>query len=306
MSLDLESIGQLSLLEQGSWRSIISVEPSHRLVVLCKSLLWAELMEKAIPILYDEQGIACDSGGRKLNLRAHLGAYILQTVHGWTDRWTEEMVRFYFPARIFCGYLDSQGSLDHTKIEEFRNRFGEKGASLITEDIVRIAKEFGFTKGDDVDMDTTVQESGITHHTEMKLMNHLMKRLAISGKLKAVSGRGIVGIKALSEEFKKAMAHYRFFAKPDDSKSKSAFRNRARETQSFSPWPKCVRKTSKADSIGNSAAAFSWAYWLRRGKVAPGKIISLWKLIPKAIPKGKIGKPVEFGRKWIVNAYRGG
>lgn len=25
-----------------------------------------------------------------------------------------------------------------------------------------------------------------------------------------------------------------------------------------------------------------------------------------AIPKGKIGKPVEFGRKWIVNAYRGG
>jgi len=47
-------------------------------------------------------------------------------------------------------------------------------------------------------------------------------------------------------------------------------------------------------------------YWLQRGKVAPHKIVSLWKLIPKAIPKGKIGKPVEFGRKWIVNAYTGG
>ena len=47
-------------------------------------------------------------------------------------------------------------------------------------------------------------------------------------------------------------------------------------------------------------------YWLRTGKVALGKIISLWKFIPKAIPKGKIGKPAEFGRKWIVNAYRGG
>jgi hypothetical protein len=47
-------------------------------------------------------------------------------------------------------------------------------------------------------------------------------------------------------------------------------------------------------------------YWLRRGKVAPDKIISLWKLIPRAIPKGKIGKSVEFGRKWIVNAYHGG
>ena len=47
-------------------------------------------------------------------------------------------------------------------------------------------------------------------------------------------------------------------------------------------------------------------YWLRTHKVAPEKIISLWKLIPKAIPKGKLGKPVEFGRKWIVNAYSGG
>jgi hypothetical protein len=47
-------------------------------------------------------------------------------------------------------------------------------------------------------------------------------------------------------------------------------------------------------------------YWLTTGKVAKDKIVSLWKLIPKAISKDKIGKPVEFGRKWIVNCYRGG
>jgi hypothetical protein len=277
-------------------------------------------MEKAIPILYDEQGIAWDSGGRKLNLRAHLGAYILQTVHGWTDRWTEEMVRFYFPARIFCGYLDSQGSLDHTKIEEFRNRFGEKGAKLITEDIVRIAKEFGFTKGADVDMDTTVQESGITHPTEMKLMNHLMKRLgAISGKLKAVSGRGIIGIKALSAEFKKVMTHYRFFAKDMVTKSEMIQKAKAlseiglERLSQFLPGQSAFERLQRRTqleilrllSLGPELMD-QIAYWLRRGKVAPGKIISLWKLIPKAIPKGKIGKPVEFGRKWIVNAYRGG
>jgi len=27
---------------------------------------------------------------------------------------------------------------------------------------------------------------------------------------------------------------------------------------------------------------------------------------PTAIAKGKIGKSVEFGRKWIINCYRGG
>jgi hypothetical protein len=320
MSLDLESIGQLSLLGEGSWRSIISVEPDHRLVILCKSIPWMELMEKARPILYDEQGIAWDTGGRKLNLRAHLGAYILQTVHGWTDRWTEEMVRFYFPARIFCGYLDSTGSLDHTKIEEFRNRFGEKGARLITEDMLRIAKEFGFTKGDDVDMDTTVQESGITHPTEMKLMNHLMKRLkAISGKLKEVWGRGITGIKGLSEEFKRVMTHYRFFAKDMTTKTEMIQKTKAlseiglERLGQFLPgktaFDKLQRRTQleilRLLSLGPELMD-QIRYWLEQGKVAPGKIVSLWKLVPKAIPKGKLGKPVEFGRKWIVNAYQGG
>ena len=320
MSLDLDAMGQMSLLEVGGWRSVISVEPDHRLVILCKSIPWMEFMEKARPILYDEQGIAWDTGGRKLNLRAHLGAYILQTVHGWTDRWTEEMVRFYFPARIFCGYLESTGSLDHTKIEEFRNRFGDKGAELITHDIVRIAKEFGFTGPDDVDMDTTVQEAGITHPTEMKLMNHLMKRLkTISGKLKGVSGRGITGIKSLSKEFSKAMTHYRFFAKDMVTKTEMIQRAKAISEKAlekltrFMPGQSAFEKLQKRTqdeilrflTLGPELMD-QISYWLKTHKVAPHKIISLWKLIPKAISKGKIGKPVEFGRKWIINAYRGG
>jgi len=31
-------------------------------------------------------------------------------------------------------------------------------------------------------------------------------------------------------------------------------------------------------------------YWLERGKVASEKMVSLWKLVPKAIPKGKKGR----------------
>ncbi len=320
MSLDLESMGQLSLLEEGRWRSIISVDPDHRLVVLCKSIPWMELMERAKPILYDDHGIPWDTGGRKLNLRAHLGAYILQTVHGWTDRWTEEMVRFYFPARIFCGYLDSTGSIDRTRIEDFRNRFGPAGAELITHHMLKVAKEFGFTQPDDVDMDTTVQEAGITHPTEMKLMNHLVKRLkAISGKVKEVCGRGIEGIRSLSKDFSKAMTHYRFFAKDIATKTELIRQAKAlsevglERLGKYLPGQKAFDTLQKRTqdeilrllSLGPELMD-QIGYWLRTGKVANGKIISLWKFIPKAIPKGKIGKSVEFGRKWIVNAYQGG
>jgi hypothetical protein len=181
-----------------------------------------ELMEKARPILYDEQGIPWDTGGRKLNL--------------------------------------------------------------------------------------------------MKLMNHLMKRLkVISGKLKGVSGRGITGIKSLSKEFSKAMTHYRFFAKDMVTKTEMIQKAMAISEQGLERLTHFLPGRGAFDRLQKRAQEEilrlltlgpelmdQIGYWLRTHKVAPDKIISLWKMIPKAIPKGKIGKPVEFGRKWIVNAYRGG
>jgi len=319
MSVDLRQMGQLSLFEQVGWRTTVQIDRDHRLIILCKSIAWDSLLHKAIPILYDEQGISADMG-RPLDLRAHLGAYILQTTFGWTDRWTAEMLRFYIPARIFCGYLESTGSLDHTSIEDFRNRFGEKGARLITEDMLRTARKFGLTAPEDVDMDTTVQGAGITHPTEMKLMNHLMKRLmALHGRLKDVCGTGIAGIKSLSHQFKECLTHYRFFAK--DAVAKTELIRKAVGLSStglaalgqYLPGRRGFDKLQgryqeeilRLSSLGPQLMD-QIACWLNTGKVAKDKVVSLWKLIPKAIAKGKIGKPVEFGRKWIINCYRGG
>ena len=53
------------------------------------------------------------------------------------------MLRFYVPARLFCGLLDSTESLDRTSIEDFRNRFGEKGVQEITQEMLEIATRGG-------------------------------------------------------------------------------------------------------------------------------------------------------------------
>ena len=319
MSVDLRQIGQLSLFEQVAWRTTVQIEPNHRLVILCKSIPWEELMGTAVPILYDEQGVSAGTG-RSLDLRAHLGAYILQTTYGWTDRWTEEMLRFYIPARIFCGYLESTGSLDHTSIEDFRNRFGDKGARLITEDMLKVAHKFGLTEPDDVDMDTTVQEAGITHPTEMKLMGHFMKRLlALHGKLKDVCGKGIAGAKLLSQQFKECLAQYRFFAKDKATKSELIRHAVSLSSKGLVQLTQLLPGSGGFDKLQGRyqeeilrlsslgpLLMEQMIYWLGTGKVAKDKIVSLWKLVPTAIPKGKIGKSVEFARKWIVNCYRGG
>jgi transposase, IS5 family len=319
MALSMETLGQKSLFEHSSWRTTVRIDPDHRLAVLCKALPWEELMEKAVPILYAEQGIREDLG-RPLNLRAHLGIYILQTVHNWSDRWSEEMLKFYIPARLFCGFLESEGSLDHTSIEEFRNRFGEKGAQLISHDMIKIAKEFGFTKGDDVDMDTTVQEAGITHPTEMKLMNRLMEKAnAIHQRLKNLGNKGISGMRTIAKQFSKIETEYRFFAKTKEKKDKIVRTAVMLSEQVLGELSNLLPGTKRIESLNHRyqqdilkllylgpRLLEQIMYWLKTGKVAKNKIISLWKLTPTAIGKGKIGKPVEFGRKWIVNAYQGG
>lgn len=319
MGIDLESAGQMSLLNQGAWRTIISLPEGHRLITLHNSIPWADLMKKAIPILYEEQGISQNTG-RILNLQAHLGAYILQTVHGWTDRWTEEMIRYYIPARIFCGFWESTGSLDRTRIENFRNRFGEKGAKIITQDMLNVAREFGFTAPEDLDMDTTVQEAGITHPTEMKLLDHMIKKaMRIHQTLTNMGKKGIEGIKKAAKKFSKIYTDYRFFAKTKVKKSKAVkkavvlakavMKEIARlkiEGKDFNALAQNVQKEIlRLQEIGPKLLS-QILYWLGTGKVAQDKIVSLWKSMPRAIPKGKIGKAVEFGRKWIINCYRGG
>jgi hypothetical protein len=258
--------------------------------------------------------------GRILNLQAHLGAYILQTVHGWTDRWTEEMIRFYIPARIFCGFWESTATLDRTRIENFRNRFGEKGVQLITQDMLNIAKEFGFTAPEDVDMDTTVQETGVTHPTEMKLMDHMMKKaLRIHKKLTKLGKKGIQGVKKITKEFSRIFTKYRFFAKTKEKKglaikrATDLARKLLKGIVQLKTGSRVLGKLSRKEQseiIGLQTLGPKLldqiVYWLRTGKVAREKIISFWKTASRAIPRGKIGKQVEFGRKWIVNCYRGG
>jgi hypothetical protein len=153
----------------------------------------------------------------------------------------------------------------------------------------------------------------------MKLMHHLMKRLtALHGKIREAGGKGIVGISKLAKQFKKHLAEYRFFAK--DKQTKTELIRKAKELslmglkalgtitgqKTFEKLkPRYQQEILRLQSLGPTLME-QIEYWLSTGRVAKDKIVSLWKMVPKAISKDKIGKPVEFGRKWIVNCYRGG
>jgi len=184
-------------------------------------------------------------------------------------------------------------------------------------DMLNVAKEYGFTGPEDVDMDTTAQEAGITHPTEMKLMDHLLKKAhKFHKKLKEAGKRGIRGIKKAVTAFSKYFTEYRFFQKTKEGKSKIIKRSveiTQKILSGLSQAKSSVTSLSRRDQVScqrlldlGPKLMKQILSWIKTGQVASNKIVSLWKTAPKAISKGKVGKKVEFGRKWIVNCYRGG
>jgi hypothetical protein len=144
----------------------------------------------------------------------------------------------------------------------------------------------------------------------------LKKANRIHKKLKEASKRGIVGIKKAVKTFATIYTDYRFFAKSKEKKTQSIKKSVGIAKRVLAEMSKvraavaslCVREQFNFQQITRLGPKLMEQIlsWLRTGRVSSNKIISLWKTAPKAIAKGKIGKSVEFGRKWIVNCYRGG
>ena len=102
----------------------ITVSPSHPLIQLAQVLPWQALAELVFPDLKKTTRKGKWWLGRKLKLRIHLGAFLLQWLYHLTDRQVEWALKENAAYQLFCGrgIVGTWHAPDHTKIEEFRSR----------------------------------------------------------------------------------------------------------------------------------------------------------------------------------------
>src|ERR1039457_111658 len=86
MSTDMRGIVQTSSFSLVPGVSV-NVSPDSQYRVLAQIFPWVEAAE--IVNRYRSEKVDIENG-RILDLRAHIGALIAQTMNGWTDRQTEE------------------------------------------------------------------------------------------------------------------------------------------------------------------------------------------------------------------------
>lgn len=170
-------------------KSVISIG-----IKLANKLPWDRLAEI---ILIDLKKITLQHKwwlGRPLQLRTHLGVYLLQQLLNETDRGIEGQLRDNAAYQLFCGrtVVHKWRCPDHTKIEEFRSRLSPETQCALANEIAVYAEKFKFTNAKHIDIDSTIQEANIAYPSLPNLLiklGSMAKKLASSLKEKVVDLR---------------------------------------------------------------------------------------------------------------------
>jgi hypothetical protein len=150
----------------------IEVSPTHPLIQLAQVIPWQALADMVLPDLKRTTPKGKWWLGRKLTLRSHLGAFLLQWLYNLTDRQVEWAMKDNAAYQLFCGrgLIDPWHAPDHTKIEEFRSRLSPETQRQMANVVAVWATELGFAAPSAMDIDSTVQEANIAYPADAHLM----------------------------------------------------------------------------------------------------------------------------------------
>ena len=171
----------MSICDSGIGRKLfgkrieITVANTHPLIVLANQLPWEEMLHLVENDLCQSTVLKCLHYGRKLKVRIHLGAYLLQKMYDLTDRAMEASIRDNAAYQIFCGMgiVDSWHYPDHTKIETFRSRLSSDTQHKLANLMCKNAVDKGLAEPQDIDIDSTVQEANMTYPTDAKMLRKM-------------------------------------------------------------------------------------------------------------------------------------
>jgi hypothetical protein len=313
MSLDL-SLGTPQDYAMPKSFSIL-VDNKHKLIKLKNVLDWKNMIQVVLPDLQKTSGRFWHLG-RKLYVRQHLGAYVLQALFKMTDRETEQRIRDTPVFQVFCGYgeVEKFHTPDHTKIEDFRNRLSSETTRLLVVEILKQAHLLGLVRLDSIDIDSTVQEANMAYPSDACLMRKLASKAAkVGGFLKE---KGINGFQKITVDLSKVSKKGReyFFRKKNAAieVTREIFKDyfdvvqeqvtpviqeiEALSAADLSVLPWNIRKHVDCLKIQAPKYFQDVAYFVTHHTVKAGKQLAFHLNEVACIAKGKIGKSFEFGR----------
>lgn len=304
----------------GEWVSIF-VGDEHPVMRLKQALDWAAVTAVMVTH-WRAAGRNVDGGpGQPWPVSLYVPLLVLMWVKTYHARQMEEYLNESVVARRFLDLTHQQllHVRDHSNIARAEAALGAAGRAAINALLIQTAQAVGFTDGQVLSSDTTVQEPAIGYPNEPGILQGLAARIARAlQKLKAggvkMAQAGIENTKELYRSVK----HHQLFAKTKAEKQK-ILHQLLKQSEKLVVTTKAVSESvsKRCGRVKQQAAATlqrlvavarqllpQIKYWLKTGKVAPAKILHAGIPEARAIVKGK-GR-VKFGMKWLLHRLKGG
>jgi transposase, IS5 family len=303
----------------------IDVSPTHPLIQLAMVIPWHTLAESVLPDLKRTTAKGKWWLGRKLTLRIHLGAFLLQWLYNLTDRQADWAIKDNAAYQLFCGrgVVDTWHTPDHTKIEAFRSRLSPETQRQIANQVAVWATELGFADPSRMDIDSTIQEANIAYPSDAQLM---VKMTLLVNKVWMYMKKDVsffagfiptVDVKAV----KAKVRAYWFRDRKSAQQKQTAFEELWHE--SFTQI--CHVKKYFAILLDYDIERMSWnirrafdqvneycshfflhvASFMCRGVMVPEKVLSFHAKAISCFNKGKLSKGLQFGRAFQLGRIGG-
>ena len=293
---------------------VVSIQKNHPLIKLAQKIPWTKLAEIVIPDLQKTEKGFCDTG-RRLYLRNHLGALLLQKMFGKKDRNTEWEISDNAAYMLFCGcnVLEKWSPLDHTTISKFRNRLTPETHRKISNFMAKLGVDLGYGDPSELDQDSTIQEANASYPSDASLMVKAAEKIVkIIKWLKEKSKEFQEEVKEIDlKKIKKKAREYFFSKKGKDTKqlvfkglydlvnanlSASVGQLKKLNKKAVNEMPWNIKADYNQIKNGFSKYMKSVLSFIDTGKIDPKKILS-WHLADiSCFNKGKAGNKLEFGR----------
>jgi hypothetical protein len=304
----------------------IDVAATHPLIQLAQVIPWSALAALVLPDLKQSTAQGQWWLGRKLTLRIHLGAFLLQWLYNLTDRQVEWGLKDNAAYRLFCGWGSAEPwhAPDHTKIEEFRSRLSPETQRTLANEAAVWATKLGLADPVKLDLDSTVQEANISYPADAQLLRKLAQKCAkVVAFVKQAKKRYVpqelrIDLAAINRKAKEyfllakttaletrraVFQAYHTFVK-QQVKPVIAFCT-ALSPQAYAVLPWNLRRT--IDQITGQGWRFllAVAHFIRTHTIKPGKLLAFHCAAVACIRKGKVGKENEFGRVFQIGRIGG-
>ena len=180
----------------------IFVPDNHPLLLLKAALDWKAIT--AVMVEHWRQAGKNVDGRRGLSwpVQLYVPLLVLMWLESLNDRQMEKYLSESVVARRFLE-LDAEQRMqirDHSNIARAEAALGAAGKEQVNALIVKAAQELGFTSGEVLSADTTVQEPQLGYPNEPGILKGLAERLARS--FKRLKERGVAGAAAGVEKTK--------------------------------------------------------------------------------------------------------